>query len=80
MTDAAPDLDAFVQLWACAKTYWAARDFPKYGSATWVALAPDDPRRTRRGRQAQAAAPAARHSRLAAHRHPGPARPVPDMH
>ncbi|WP_406128339.1 hypothetical protein OHQ89_42750 [Streptomyces canus] len=45
MTDAAPDLDAIVQLWADAKIYWTARDFPKYGSEQWVALAPDDPRR-----------------------------------
>lgn len=33
------------QLWANAKTAWAARDFPKYGSRAWIALHPDDPRR-----------------------------------
>ncbi|MFJ3719068.1 hypothetical protein [Streptomyces sp. NPDC090057] len=32
-------------LWANAKTAWVARDFPKYGSAAWIALHPDDPRR-----------------------------------
>lgn len=32
-------------LWANAKTAWSVRDFPKYGSAAWIALDPDDPRR-----------------------------------
>lgn len=39
------DLDAFVQLWAGARTSYFAKDYPKYGSAEWQALHPDDPRR-----------------------------------
>lgn len=45
MSDENVDVDAMVQLWADAKTYWTARAFPKYGSREWIALAPDDPRR-----------------------------------
>ncbi|WP_088245278.1 hypothetical protein [Streptomyces sp. LUP47B] len=45
MTDDAPDLDAFVQLWADARISYFAKDHPKYGSAEWQALHPDDPRR-----------------------------------
>ncbi|MGW3663722.1 hypothetical protein [Streptomyces sp. NPDC005141] len=37
--------DAFVHLWAAARTSYFSRDFPKYGSAAWQALHPDDPRR-----------------------------------
>lgn len=39
------DPDAMTALWANAKIAWSARDFPKYGSAAWIALTPDDPRR-----------------------------------
>lgn len=39
------DPDVLTELWANAKIAWTARDFPKYGSAEWVALGPDDPRR-----------------------------------
>ncbi|GAA2441531.1 hypothetical protein [Streptomyces glaucus] len=39
------DQDAFVELWATAKTLFFARDFPKYASPEWRALHPDDPRR-----------------------------------
>lgn len=39
------DTDALTELWANAKIAWAARDFPKYGSQSWIALTPDDPRR-----------------------------------
>lgn len=45
MNDETPDVDVITQLWAEAKAYWTARDFPKYGSAAWCALSPDDPRR-----------------------------------
>lgn len=45
MTDEAPDLGAFVELWAGARTSYFAKDHPKYGSAEWQALHPDDPRR-----------------------------------
>lgn len=43
----APDLDPdeITALWANAKAAWSVRDFPKYGSQAWIALAPDDPRR-----------------------------------
>lgn len=37
--------DAFVQLWAEARCFWAAHNFPKYGSPQWRSLPPDDPRR-----------------------------------
>lgn len=39
------DPDALTELWANAKIAWAERDFPKYGSREWIALAPDNPRR-----------------------------------
>lgn len=32
-------------LWANAKVAWLDRGFPKYGSPSWVALGPEDPRR-----------------------------------
>lgn len=34
-----------VALWAEARTLYLAEDFPPYGSAPWLALHPDDPRR-----------------------------------
>ncbi|MEU0035506.1 hypothetical protein [Streptomyces sp. NPDC006333] len=45
MSDEAPDVDVFVQLWAAARILYFAKDFPRYGSAEWQALHPDDPRR-----------------------------------
>lgn len=45
MSDEPIDLDVFVQLWAGARTSYFAKDHPKYGSAEWQALHPDDPRR-----------------------------------
>lgn len=39
------DPDVLTELWANAKTAWAAHDFPKYGSREWIALDPGDPRR-----------------------------------
>ncbi|MEH0553428.1 hypothetical protein [Streptomyces sp. B21-101] len=39
------DPDAITELWANAKAAWSVRDYPKYGSQAWIALAPDDPRR-----------------------------------
>lgn len=41
----AVDSGDMTALWANAKIAWSARDFPKYGSAAWIALTPDDPRR-----------------------------------
>lgn len=34
-----------VGLWADAKSFYFARDFPPYGSRAWIELGPDDPRR-----------------------------------
>lgn len=39
------DPGEFVALWAEARTAFYADEFPPYGSKTWRALRPDDPRR-----------------------------------
>jgi hypothetical protein len=45
MSDETPEASDRVQLWADAKSLYLAGVFPKYGSAAWRALHPDDPKR-----------------------------------